>query len=213
MAEDYCTAAEAATALGINDAADNVRLQICVTAASRQIEGFVGRRFWQDSTVQTREFYADDSRNVDLLDQPGSEPKVEISTTTGLIVKVDSGCDGTFATTLTIDTHFALLPRNAADDSRPYSALYVVGGSNYFPVISNGRPGVQITARFGWATTPTEVKQATILQAELLFKSQDAPLGAAELGQSGGVLFQRAAIHPVAKALLVGAGLQRPLVG
>lgn len=206
---DYTTAQALADEVGIADAADNTLLSLAVSAASRRVERFCGRRFFQDDSVVAREFYAESSTCVDLLEQPWPDPKVEISTLTGLIVKTDSAGDGTFATTLTINTHFLLLPRNAAADSRPWNQIVAVDAS--FPR-SSYRAGVQVTARWGWATVPDEVEKATLLQAALLFKSKDTPLGAAQLGETT-ALFQRKAIHPVAADLLTSAGLRIASVG
>ena len=103
---DYCTAEELKTELGIEDTDDDTELSIAITAASRQIDAHCGRKFSQDTSVVAREFYAESPLEVDLLEQPTEGPQVEISTLTGLIVKTDEGDDGTFGTTLTINTDF-----------------------------------------------------------------------------------------------------------
>jgi hypothetical protein len=203
---NYALAEDVAADVGITDPTSYASVDAAIDAAEAQIDVYCGRRFWQDSAVVIREFYGC-GNEVDLLDQPG-DVAVEISTTTGLIVKTDTGGDGSFATTLTINTNFLLLPRNAAADSRPYSCLTYL--DNYWPTPSNGRAGVQITAKFGWATIPEQVKRAARIQAVLLWKSKDTPFGAAQLGDTA-VLFQRAAIHPTARELL--AGFRTHLVG
>lgn len=208
---DYITAATLAAEVGASNERDQLKLDAAVGAASRQVDHHCGRRFYQDSTVVIREFYPQSAICVDLLEQPGTDPKVEISTTSGLIVKIDAAGDGSFGTTLTVNTDFLLLPRNAAADGRPYSELYAVG-NYYFPTLCNGRAGVQITARFGWATVPDEVVRATTLQAIYLFKSKDAPLGIAQFGPEGaGMRLANAPLHKAAAGLL--AGLQRSPIG
>lgn len=173
-----------------------------INAASREIDGWCGRRFWQDSTVAAREFYADDARCCHVDD---------ISTVTGLVVKIDEDADGTFETTLTITTDFVLLPSNAADESpaRPYTEIRLV--DNYsFPVPGNGRPGVQVTAKFGWPAVPDDVTKACLVQATDLFKAKDAVFaiaGGAELGQ----LRVTSGLNRIAKALL--APYRLPAVG
>ena len=105
----YATLAElkAESNIGAADTSYDTKLELALNAASRQIDGYCGgRRFWQDSTVVTRQFFADDSLTC-MVD--------DISTTTGLVVAVDNDDDGTFETTLTINTDFIVLPLNAED--------------------------------------------------------------------------------------------------
>src|SRR5436189_6013735 len=123
MSDTYCDVGQVASQLGIPDSDEDVLLAAAVDAASRQVDSYCGRRFWQDSAVVAREFFPTSSTCVDLLGQPDGSPATEISTATGLIVKTDSGDNGGFATTLTIGTHFLLHPRDAAADGRPYSAV------------------------------------------------------------------------------------------
>jgi hypothetical protein len=179
--------------------AHDAQLERAIEAASRQIDNHCGRRFWQDGSVVAREFYADDSRCCFVDD---------ISTTTDLVVKVDEDDDGTFETTLTITTNFIVLPTNAADEVpvRPFTELRVVDstGASSFPVLSSGRPGVQVTAKFGWPAVPDDVEQACVVQALQLFKAPAAPFGGIELGDGGGVIRVRQSLNPIAEALLEG---------
>ena len=162
----------------VSDTDDDAKIERSVEAASRQIDGWCGRRFWQDASVATREFFADDARCCYVDD---------ISTTTGLVVKIDDDADGTFETTVTISTDFILLPLTAEDEydpDWPYSEIRLV--DNYsFPRPSNGRPGVQVVAKFGWAAVPNDIEKACIIQSEMLFKAKDAPLGVAGFDQMG----------------------------
>ena len=101
-----------------------------------------------------------------------------ISTLTGLIVKIDTDYDGTFETTLTIDTDFILEPLNALTEvpAWPYTEIVLV--ANYaFP--TGRRAGAQVTAKFGWPAIPDDVTMANALLAHDLFKSKDAPFGVA----------------------------------
>lgn len=176
------------------DTSDDSMIELAVEAASRQIDGYCGRRFWQDSTVVTREYHAYSGYCCEVDD---------ISTTTGLVVKIDEDADGTFETTLTISTDFVLLPLNAADEApvRPYTEL--LAADNYqFPRLGNGRPGVQVTAKFGWPAVPDNVEKACIIQAVQLFKAKDAAFGVATFGDVGGGMRVRAGLNPIAQALV-----------
>lgn len=199
ISNGYATLQQLKDHLRISDSNDDVVLERCIEAASRQIDRFTGRRFWQDSTVQTREFYADDARDC-LTD--------DISTTTGLIVKLDDGDTGGFATTVTITTHFIVTPPNAADDGWPYTGIRLVDTSYSFPQSSSGRPGVQVTAKFGWATTPTDITNACLIQATQLYKAPDAAFGILAFGDGGG-LRVRGGLNPIAAALVEPYGLPR----
>ena len=165
------------------------------------VDGICGWRFWQDGSVVAREFYADDLYCCEI--GPG------ISTTTGLIVKLDEDADGTFETTLTITTDFVLWPLNAADDVpvRPYTEIRLV--DNYaFPLHATGRPGVQVTAKFGWAAVPDWAEKACLIQAGQLFKAKDAAFGYAGANEFGSL---RAKTNSIALSLL--SPYQKPRYG
>lgn len=189
----YSTIDEYESALQIRDVDDQERLIVSLNAASRQVDQHCGRRFWQDATVKVRTYHAEDSLTCVVDD---------ISTTTGLIVKTDEAQTGAFGTTLTITTNFVLEPLNAAAETpvRPYEEISIVdtlGG--YFPTSS--RPGVQVTAKFGWPAVPDDVKLATIVQAQMLYKAGDAALGVLQGGIDGNS-FRVGRIHPTVVGLL-----------
>lgn len=209
MSTLYCQPEEVQERLGIDDSQDQAVVTAVCEAASRQIDGWCGRRFYQDTTVVVREFYAQTPYLCDLLDQPDEGPATEISTTTGLIVKTDTALDGTFATTLTISTDFILLPRNAAADSRGFSEI-VLADNYTFPKPANMRAGVQVTAKFGWPSIPADVTEACIVQAAQLFSNKDAVFGAVALGDSS-AMYLRSTLNVQAKALL--APYQKAVVG
>ena len=206
----YCTLAQLRSEIGsyeVADTGDDAKLELSIEAASRQIDGFCGRRFWQDSEVKIREYDADSSR-VCFVD--------DISTVTGLIVKLDEAGDGTYGTTVTVSTDFILQPRNAADEvpARPYSEIWLV--DNYgFPCSSSGRAGVQVTARFGWPAVPDDVEKACLIQAAQLFKAKDAPFGVAFgvgfEGAGSSALRVWSRLNPLAETLLMP--YRKPAIG
>jgi hypothetical protein len=154
--------------LGLSDSYDDTRLTSSIEAASRRVESMCGRdRFWADSTVTIREVYPDT--------QYCARIPIGISTTTGLIVKSDTASDGTFATTLTINTDFLTQPRNAIADGRPIDELFAINGA--FQVLTNGRAGLQVTAKFGWPSVPADVEEAVLILAQKLFKRNETSTG------------------------------------
>jgi hypothetical protein len=192
----YCTTADARNSLTISDLDDDVLLEGCISAASRQIDRYCNRWFWQDASLVTREFFAYDSRNVYVND---------ISTTTGLVVKVDINADGTFAQTLTIATNFVLLPRNAAYDYpvRPWTQIRIIDqGITFFPIWNTGQAGVQVTAKFGWAAVPDLVKQACILAGDPVVQVAGRAVWCGADGPRRLAMRIKQGLHPVAAALL-----------
>lgn len=190
----YTTTQTLAETLGINDTEDDFRLEAAINAASRQIDAHCGRRFWQDSEVKTRVYRAQDRMYVTVDD---------ISTTAGLVVKLDEDDDGVYEITLTETTDFVLLPFNAADEvpAWPYSEVRLV--DNYmFPLYQSGRPTLEVTARFGWPAVPDDVTQACIIQARNQFKAPSGTLTGYQLSVETGVAVRTPTMDPMAMALL-----------
>lgn len=203
----YATLPDLKVELGISDAVDDTKLITALNAASRQIDKHTGwtHGFWQDLSVATREFFAEDSRCVCVPEG--------ISTTTGLIVRTDQDSDGTFETTLTINTNFIVTPVNAADQVpvEPFTELHIVDYTgSFFPKWSSTRPGVQVVAKFGWPAVPDDVAKACLIQAVQLFKASDAVFGAIQLGDGFATRVGRG-LNPLAESLL--EGFCRPRVG
>lgn len=165
---DYCTLEEIKARLWPEGAsADTVSdtvLEAIISAASAQIDNFCGRRFWITDTTETRYFTTADNEYL--------WPDVDIVSITSIAVDYDM--DRSYSTALDTDD-YDLLPTNAALDGKPYSYLRISPlGTERFPT---HEAGVQITGYFGWSEIPAAVKQATLIQAERLWKRRDAPFG------------------------------------
>src|SRR5262249_35618259 len=92
----YASLDELKAYLGITDSSENPLLLDSLTPASRKVERTCGRRFFPDSAATAKVF------------RPSSTELVKVDdfwTTTGLVVKVDSGDDATFATTIDSTTY------------------------------------------------------------------------------------------------------------
>lgn len=180
----YPTLAEFRAWANITDQGDDHVLAQKLDGAIREVEGFCGRRFVQDSEASAlgipNEYVA---RGV--VNLPAG---YDISTATGLVVKTDTGNDGTYETTWTISTDFVLEPLNGRgrDGSTgwPYTTVVAVG-SKWFPTWRHRRPVVEITAKWGWAATPSPVFDAVLLVAAESWKLKEAPLGVAGFGDFG----------------------------
>lgn len=195
----YCTADQLANELGAEAGPDLDKFERAINAASRLIDKHCGDRFWQDTAVATREFYSEDTRCCYIPEG--------ISTTSGLVVKIDPSDDGTWSTTLTLSTGFILKPNNSADEIpvEPYREIVVVNSDGgYFNPSVYGRANVQVTAKFGWPAVPDDVTEACLIQAASLMKGTSSPGGILELSGFDGIGQRLGRIHPQAAALLEG---------
>lgn len=159
--------------IGASDTTEDTRLTSALTVAIADVESYCGRKFTQDGSVSARVFRAGGPCHLYL--PAGSD----ISTTTGLVVKTDDTGTGTYGTTWTITTDFILEPHSGVGydgaTGWPYTILVAVG-SRLWPDLY-GRPGIEITAKWGWAAVPSAVAQAVLLHAAQLWKLKDAPFG------------------------------------
>lgn len=179
----YATLAEAKGFLSISDSVDDTLLENMIESASRSIDRIANRRFYLDSTASARQYRV--SSPVILYTD-------DIGTTTGLIVQTDDDGDGTFETTLTLNTDYIMDPLTALSLGRPFTQITIVSTSNTFPIFpglfQNGlRPGVQVTARFGWPSVPDDINQACLILTADLYKRKDSPGGILGLGDLGAI--------------------------
>jgi hypothetical protein len=146
--------------------------EAAINAASRQLDDYCGRVFYQDPTATPKLFRP---HQVDLCWVP------DISTTTGLIVETDDAQNGSFSTTwAAADYQMEPFERK---NGKPYEMISAIG-SKEFPV--NGlniqsygtfrasrRALVRVTARWGWASVPSNIVSACIIQSVDNFKAKD----------------------------------------
>lgn len=180
----YATVQQVRDQLSDKDArVDEAQLERAISAASRAVDRWCGRRFWADSSAVVLTYRPEESCKAAVDD---------ISSTTDLVVKTDDDNDGVFETTWTIGTDFQLEPLNAAASGTAYAWWDLVAiGSQRFPT-HGPRARLQVTARFGWSAVPEQVTDATILKSVALFKRKDAPFGVAGFADFGAVRITRA---------------------
>ncbi|MBO0813558.1 MAG: phage head-tail connector protein [Actinobacteria bacterium] len=190
----YITADELKARLAITGTSDDDQVQQAVQGASRAIDGYCERYFWQAADTRTyipRDLYL--TRTDDL-----------VSVTT---LATDPGgtaaTGGTFPVTWPAGS-FQLLPVNPGrtGEQRPYTAIRAVGGLTFpwvTPVLLARMDRVQVTGVFGWPAVPQAVSTAAQILAADLFKLKDAPFGVAGFGEFGVV---RIDANPQVSALL-----------
>ncbi len=184
----YCTQNELKAFVGIpsDDTGDDDLLDDAVNAASRQIDAFCGRYFYADGSASARKFFTEDVYRLRVDD---------ISTTTGLVVKYDDDDDGTYEVTVS-SSEYQVLPINGIVGGITGNPYYIVelisDGSNEWPLdTSSNRPRAEITAKWGYAAVPEQIRQATLMLASELFAMRNAPLGVAGVGDFGVVNIQQ----------------------
>ncbi len=161
----YCTLAEVKAALRITDNTDNTLLENCVEAASRRIDNYCGRFFYSQSA--TIKLFARNELQVFLTDDL-------VSVTT---LKTDDNGDGTFETTWTAGTDYALEPTNTALTGLPYYRITAVGGKT-FPIFTvPALPGVEVNGSWGFSAVPDDVREACVLLSMRGFARYNAALG------------------------------------
>jgi hypothetical protein len=175
---------KAALRIGTADTLDDDLIDNCVGAASRLIDGYCNRRFWQTGTAEARVYQAEDSFYCSIDDIAG----------TALTLKTSSQSDGTFDVTWKV-SDYQLEPLNGNLDGLTWSYDKIRAVGDYlFPTV-NANYGeqalVQVTAIFGWPSVPEPITQATIIQASRIFKRYDSPLGVAGFGDLGAIRVSR----------------------
>jgi hypothetical protein len=169
----YATLIDVKNALRITDALDDQMIETAIESASRMIDGYSARTFYNSGTA-VRNFAATDDLNCIIDDA--------ISVTT--VESTDEIGDTYIQWKL---TDYQLEPLNARSDGlyMPYTGIRAVNDYT-FPVVDQ-QALVRVTATWGWPAVPVAIKQATIIQASRLFKRLDSPLGVAGFGDMGAI--------------------------
>jgi hypothetical protein len=163
----YCTLAEVKAALRISDAVDDTLIENSIEGASRRIDGYCGRFFYKTSATAVKQFARD----------PYTLPVSDISSTTSLVVKIDTNGDGVYETTLTLGTDYMVEPTNFVLMQRPIRRLTMIGGRT-FPIFTlPAEPGVEVTALWGFDAVPDDVREACVLLSMRQFARYNAALG------------------------------------
>jgi len=177
----YATLTEIKNYMSISDTTDDSLLEDLVESASRSIDRIANRRFYLDASASARLYRAYSNIFV-FVDDIGS--------TTNLVVAIDSAGNGTYSKTLALNTDYILDPLTSQSLNRPYTQLTMVSNTESWPIFpgisQNGlRPGVQVTAKWGWPSVPSDINMACLILTADLYKRKDAPGGILGLGDLG----------------------------
>jgi len=177
LGDAYCSVAELRDYCQIPDNVDDTQLTIVAAAISNGIESYCRRQF-NDAVTPTARVYVPNSTSHVIVD--------DFSTITGLVVKTGDGVGGVYGTTL---TDYTLSPLNGVQHGRtgfPWRRIVLPAASF---VTSTNRPSVQVTARWGWAAVPPDVKMAALIQGARVFGRRSSPHGFQSVG-SGDFVFR-----------------------
>lgn len=166
---DYTTLAAVKADLGINDTSNDRAMVAAIAAASRSIDRMTATTFYP--ITETRLFKASRCGSSVYVDR--------FTDTRGLVVATGTG--GTYSTTIAA-TDYVLWPYSAGTQRKAYSRIDVPG---QLLSIEYDRPGVQVTAAWGWHYVPDDVEEAARLRAIHLYHRREAPHGVADYGDDG----------------------------
>jgi hypothetical protein len=170
---DYATTAELKAFCRVTDNVDDAQFALAVTAASRIVDSFCGRRFGKVSMATSWTFPVEYARH-----QGGWVALIEdLSSATGLTVTVAGSAV----------TNYTLGPARATDKGRPYASILMASYAETVTMVSDA---------WGWASVPTPIKQATLLQGSRLMVRRDSPFGVAGSPDTGGEIRLLARVDP-----------------
>lgn len=222
---DYATLAEfkVTVPLASTDASRDASITRMLTAASRAIDAFCGRPdgFVALGTAAAR-VYPGSGESVQRIDECTSITTVSVK---------DSPTDATYTDWAATDwVAFSGDPEAPNFNSTPYTQLMISADSNY-SVFTGGTygarggvpaspdrlravPTVQVTAKWGYATTvPAQIKEVCILQAARWWKRGQSAwadtLGSSDLGQ----LMYTKVLDPDLQMILQQGRFVRPGIG
>lgn len=183
----YTTLATVKAALRITDAVDDALIESSINSASRLIDGYCGRAFYNDGTASR--FFAPQNELFCDVDDLAS---------TAITVATDAQVDGTFAVVFAV-TDYQLEPLNGVLDGQDWAFTRIRAAMNYLFPVTNDLALVKVTGNWGWPAVPAPVETACIIQSQRIFKRFDSPLGVAGFGDMGAIRVTRALDGDVAQ--------------
>ena len=167
ISNGYTTLNEVKSALNLDDSMENGGIELAIATASRMIDDYCGRFFYQDGTVlapATRYYSPQDFYTVSVDDFVSLS---EIAT--------DDNFDQLYNTVWEADDSM-FEPVNNPSRGWPRNRILAVG-AYVFP--ANLPQSVRLKGIFGWPSVPYEVKTAAKIQSARLFLRNQSPFGIA----------------------------------
>ena len=175
----YTTLNTVKAALRITDNVDDTLIENAINTASRMIDGYCQREFYNAGTA-SRVFAASDELYIDIDDLAG----------TAITLQTDDQASGAFDITWT-PTDYQLEPLNGKSAGQVWAYTRIRAADNYLFPVENGLALVKVTGVWGWPAVPQAIEYATIMQSQRLFKRLDSPTGILGFGDMGAVRVTR----------------------
>jgi hypothetical protein len=174
----YASLADVKAALRITDSVDDSLLEMAIESASRLIDGYAYRYFY-NAGIATRDFVAEDSY-LTIIDDLISISELKTTDEIGSEYVTWNASD------------YQLRPVNGKMDglSVPYTSILSTDDLLFNKLGEQAL--VRVTGVWGWAAVPIAIKQATVIQASRIYKRLDSPLGVAGFGDLGAIRVGRA---------------------
>lgn len=152
--------------LDAGDTTKDARLTLALNAASRAVDEFCHRTFNKTDAASAR-VYLPAARDIVIVD--------DFYDTSGVEVRIGT-IAGSFGTAWSPAAYYFDPSSGAKDgvEGWPVERIMIRKSFAHDICLSDQ---IQVTAKWGWAEVPAEVKLATMLLASRYFKFADAPLG------------------------------------
>ena len=159
----YATLIQLKSAIGIADGIDDPMLEMAIESASRQIDSYTERYFYNGGTAV--KLFAPLDNYV-----CATEDFITLS-------KVETSEDGESYDTEWAATDWQAEPLNGRAGGLVTSYTQIRAIEDYLFPYRNGEATVRLTGTWGWSAVPIAITQATIILASRIFKRLDSPLG------------------------------------
>lgn len=163
ISQGYATLQQLKSAIGIADGFDDSALEMAIESASRQIDSYTERYFYNAGTA-TKIFAPIDNWVC---------PTEDFITLT----KVETSEDGESYDTEWSANDWQAEPLNGRAGGLVTSFTQIRAIDSYLFPYRQGEATVRLTGTWGWSAVPIAITQATIILASRIFKRLDSPLG------------------------------------
>lgn len=160
----YCTLAEAKAALRLTDSVDDSLIEKAIEGASRRIDGYCNRFFYQKSAT------------VDLYTRFPYQLAIPELASSTITLSTDDAGDLSFATTWSA-SEYLLDPTDTAITGDPYTRILATGTKTFPLSYQPQRPVARLVGTFGWPAVPDDVREACVLLSIRGFARYNAALG------------------------------------
>lgn len=175
----YTTLNAVKAALRISDAVDDTLIEMSIDAASRAIDGYCQRQFFNAGTA-IRYFAAQDELVCQVDDLAGTAITLQTSSDTL------NDYDITWQ-----PTDYQLEPLNGVQAGQTWPYTRIRARDNYLFPVENELALVKVTGVWGWPAIPKAIEFACILQSQRFFKRFDSPTGVLGFGDMGAIRVAR----------------------